>query len=106
MKWPAATTKLSFDTATLNSLRAPTPASFEQHRVDCRPAQVGGGAGIQGVGVVAQLAVERGDRLASCRGADAAGGQHGAAALLHGDGGGEAEVARAVRVRCGSGAGG
>src|SRR5260370_41340369 len=102
MKWAAAKMKLSFVTETLNSLRVPTPASFEQHRVDRRPAQVGGGAGIQGVGLVAQLAVERGDFFAPGRGADAAGGEHGAPPLPRGDGGPEPERAgdgRVARVR-------
>src|SRR6266568_5057383 len=58
MKWAEAKTRLSLVTATLKFLWAGTPAPFEQDQVDRRAGQVGGGAGIQRVGLVPQLAVE------------------------------------------------
>src|SRR2546425_13003952 len=60
MKWAEAKTRLSFVTATLNSLWAGTPPSFQQYGVDGRARQVRGGAGVEGVGLVSELAVERG----------------------------------------------
>src|SRR2546422_8848949 len=63
MKWAEANTRLSLVTATLNSLWAAMPPSFQQHHVDGRTRQVRGGAGVQRVGLVPELAVERGGRV-------------------------------------------
>src|SRR2546430_12343182 len=62
MKWAEAKTRLSFVTATLNCLWVDTPAPLEQHHIDARAGQVRRGAGVQRVGVIPQLAVERGER--------------------------------------------
>src|ERR1041384_7596995 len=65
MKCAEANTRLSFDTATLNSLWAATPPSFQQHHVDSRAGQVRRGAGVQRVGLVPELPVECGDGVPS-----------------------------------------
>src|SRR2546430_17114424 len=85
MKWAEANTRLSFVTATLNSLWAATPPSFQQHHVDGRARQVRRGAGVQRVGLVAELPVQRGGRVPTRHGPDAAPGEHGASAALYGD---------------------
>src|SRR2546426_5475810 len=85
MKWAEANTRLSFVTATLNSLWAATPPSFQQHHVDGRARQVRRGAGVQRVGLVAELPVQRGGRVPTRHGPDAARGEHGASAALYGD---------------------
>src|SRR6266576_3725369 len=59
MKWAEAKTRLSFVTATLNCLWVATPPSFQQHHVDARAGQVSRSPGIQRVGLVPELAVER-----------------------------------------------
>src|SRR2546427_1436388 len=64
MKWAAANTRLSFDTETLNSLRADipsplTPSALEQRDKDGSAGEVGRGTRIPGVALVPQLAVER-----------------------------------------------
>src|SRR5256885_14358385 len=85
MECAEAKTRLSFVTATLNALRVGTPAPFEQHEVDGRARQVGRGAGVQGVGVVPQLAVQRRKRLPPGGGAHSTGPEHGASPVLHRD---------------------
>src|SRR6266702_7770174 len=85
MKWAEAKTRLSFVTATLNSLWAATPPSFQQHHVDGRTRQVRGGAGVQRVGLVPELAVERGGRVLARHRVDAARVEHGAGAALYRD---------------------
>src|SRR2546422_11745384 len=82
MKWADAKTRLSFVTATLNSLWAATPPSFQQHHVDGGARHVRGGAGVQRVGIVPELAVARGDRVPPPRRARAAGVPHGTPAPL------------------------
>src|SRR2546425_13131505 len=98
MKWAEANTRLSFVTATLNSLWAATPPSFQQHHVDGRTRQVRGGAGIQRVGLVPERAVERGGRFPARHRADAARVEHGARAALYRDRCVAPELARDVRV--------
>src|SRR6267143_4840548 len=98
MKWAEAKTRLSFVTATLNSLWAATPPPFQQHHVDTRAGQVRGGAGIQRVGVVPQLAIEHSGRVPARRGADAAGLEHGAGTPLYRDACVRAELAHDVGV--------
>src|SRR6266702_770398 len=98
MKWAEAKTRLSLVTATLKFLWAGTPAPFEQDQVDRRAGQVGGGAGIQRVGLVPQLAVEGGDRLPPRGRTHAPGVEHAASPLLHGDRRRQTEFARDVRV--------
>src|SRR5437773_2065229 len=69
MKCADAKTWLSFVTATVNSLRAAigcpfpplAPAALEQHDIDRRAREVGGGAGVSRVALVPQLAIEGGD---------------------------------------------
>src|SRR6266550_4633432 len=58
MKCAEANTRLSFVTATLNSLWAATPPSFQQHHVNGRAGQVRRGAGVQRVGLVPELTIE------------------------------------------------
>src|SRR2546428_720658 len=99
MKWAEANTRLSFVTATLNSLWAATPPSFQQHHVDGRARQVRRGAGVQRVGLVAELPVQRGGRVPTRHGPDAARGEHGASAALYGDRRIGAELAGDVGVR-------
>src|SRR5437879_12492577 len=91
MKCAAAKTRLSFVTVTLNALRSsmslpsrfrPSPATLEQDDVNRRAREVGGGARVQRVGLVAQRAIERGDRLPARRRADAAGVERSAGAPL------------------------
>src|SRR5213596_3596458 len=65
MKCAEANTRLSFVTATLNSLWAATPSSFQQHHVNGRAGQVRRGAGVQRVGLVPELTIERGDGIPS-----------------------------------------
>src|SRR5579884_1304224 len=72
MKCADANTRLSLVTAILNSLRAVMPASFEEHGEQARAGEIGSGAGVLRVALVAQLAVERRDRLAPRRRAHAA----------------------------------
>src|SRR5207245_2620279 len=81
---------------TLNSLWAATPPSFQQHHVDGGARQVRGGAGVQCVGIVPELAVERGDRVPTRRRAHAAGVHHGTGAPLHHDRRFRAELAGAA----------
>src|SRR5882762_7807497 len=83
MKWAEAKTRLSFVTATLNSLWAATPSPFQQHHVDGRTRQVRGGAGVEGVGLVPELAVERGGGVPSRRRTDSPGVEHRARAALY-----------------------
>src|SRR6266478_464957 len=85
MKWAEAKTRLSFVTATLNSLWVGTPPSFQQQRVDGRARQVRGGAGVEGVGLVPELAVERSGSIPSRGGPYAPGVDHAARAALHRD---------------------
>src|SRR2546430_4109411 len=98
MKWAEAKTRLSFVTATLNSLWATTPPPFQQHDVDARPRQVRGGAGVQRVGLVPELPVERGGRVPTRRCPDTAGLEHGAGAALYRDACVRAELAHDVGV--------
>src|SRR2546430_10872898 len=98
MKWAEAKTRLSFVTATLNCLWVDTPASLEQHHIDARAGEVRRGAGVQRVGVIPQLAVERGERFPPHRRAHAAGLEHAASPLLHGDRRRKTELARDVGV--------
>src|SRR2546430_7429928 len=65
MKCAEANTRLSFVTATLNCLWAATPPSFQQYHVNGRAGQVRRGAGVQGVGLVPELTIERGDGIPS-----------------------------------------
>src|ERR1044072_6547636 len=98
MKWSEAKTRLSFVMATLKILWAETAAPFEQHQVDRSADQIGGGSGLQCVGLVPQLAVEGGDRLPPrCR-THAPGVAHAATPLLHGDRRRPTELARGVRA--------
>src|SRR5207249_1363497 len=98
MKWADAKTRLSFVTATLNSLWAATPPSFQQHHVDGGAGQVRGGAGVQRVGLVPELSVEGGDRVPTRRRAHAAGVHHGTGAPLHRDRRFRAELAGDVGI--------
>src|SRR5437764_4402283 len=98
MKWADAKTRLSFVTATLNSLWAATPPSFQQHHVDGGAGQVRGGAGVQRVGLVPELTVEGGDRVPTRRRAHAAGVHHGTGAPLHRDRRFRAELAGDVGI--------
>src|SRR3989442_6300621 len=102
MKWAEAKTRLSFVTATLNCLWAATPPSFQQHDVDARTRQIRGGAGVQRVGLVPELAVERGGRLPARHRADPARVEHGAGTPLYRDGCVRTELAHDVAVgsRC------
>src|SRR2546427_2116008 len=102
MKWAAANTRLSFDTETLNSLRADipsplTPSALEQRDKDGSAGEVGRGTRIPGVALVPQLAVERRYVLASGGTPHPAGVEHRAGALRHGGGGlpPELEIGRA-----------
>src|SRR5690348_18267261 len=110
MKCAAAKTWLSFVTVTLNSLRSamslpsrfrPSPAPLEQDDVDRRAREVGGGAGVQRVGLVAQRAIERGHRLPARRRPDAAGVERHTGAPLDRGRRVAAELARDVRVGSG-----
>src|SRR5256885_10974678 len=85
MKWAEAKTRLYFVTETLNSLWAATPPSLQQYYVDARARQVRRSAGIQRVGLVAKLAVERGGRVPARLRANAAGVEHHAGAPLYHD---------------------
>src|SRR5437879_12884790 len=87
MKWAEAKTRLSLVTATLNSLWPAMPPSFQQHHVDGRARQVRGGARVQRIGLVSELAVEGGDGVPARHRADAAGVDHGASAPLYRDAG-------------------
>src|SRR6267154_6470276 len=87
MKWAEAKTRLSFVTATLNSLWAGTPPSFQQHGVDGRARQVRGGAGVEGVGLVPELAVERSGSIPSRGGPYPPGVEHAARAACSTPGG-------------------
>src|SRR6266566_4916404 len=98
MKWAEAKTRLSFVTATLNCLWVAMPPSFQQHHVDARAGQVSRSPGIQRVGIVPELAVERAGRVPARRRTDAAGVEHGAGAALHRDGRVRAELADDVGV--------
>src|SRR6266511_2044563 len=79
MKCADAKTRLSLVTATLNVLRAvivgpggPAPAAREQLDVDRRAREVRRRAGVPRVALVAQLAVERRERVPPPRRADSA----------------------------------
>src|SRR4029077_21250 len=110
MKCAAAKTWLSFVTVTLNSLCSamslpsrvrPSPATLEQDDVDRRAREVGGGARVQRVGLVAQRAIERGDCLSPCRRADAAGVERRPGAPLDRGRRVAAELTRDMRVGSG-----
>src|SRR6266702_160089 len=65
MKWAEAKTRLSFVTATLNSLRAPMrspplppPSPLEQHDEDRRPGEVRARAGVHRSARVGPVAAE------------------------------------------------
>src|SRR3989442_11991227 len=98
MKWAEAKTRLSFVTATLNSLWAGTPPSFQQYGVDGRARQVRGGAGVEGVGLVPELAVERGGGIPSRGGPYPPGVEHVARAALYRDRRIGAELAGGSRI--------
>src|SRR3989442_3924919 len=83
MKCAEANTRLSFVTATLNCLWAATPPSFQQYHVNGRAGQVRRGAGVQGVGLVPELTIERGDGIPSCHRPDPSDIQHRAGAALY-----------------------
>src|SRR6266542_981887 len=90
MKCADAKTRLSLVTATLNVLRAvivgpggPAPAAREQLDVDRRAREVRRRAGVPRVALVAQLAVERRERVPPPRRADSARVEHRARAALH-----------------------
>src|SRR2546428_10630222 len=83
MKWAEAKTRLSFVTATLNSLWAGTPPSFQQYGVDGRARQVRGGARVAGVGRVPERAVERGGGVPSRGRPDPPRGEHVARPARH-----------------------
>src|SRR5438552_16200072 len=82
MKCAEANTRLSFVTATLNCLWAATPPSFQQYHVNGRAGQVRRGAGVQGVGLVPELTIERGDGIPSCHRPDPSDIEHRAGAAL------------------------
>src|SRR6266566_6020396 len=100
MKWAEAKTRLSFVTATLNCLWAATPPSSQQHYVDGRARQIRGGAWIQRVGLVPELAVERGGRLPARHRADPARVEHDAGTPLYRDGCVRTELAHDVAIGC------
>src|SRR2546427_7511730 len=83
MKCAEANTRLSFVTATLNCLWAATPPSFQQYHVNGRAGQVRRGAGVQGVGLVPELTIERGDGIPSCHRPDPSDIEHRAGAALY-----------------------
>src|SRR3989449_8859737 len=83
MKWAEANTRLSFVTATLNCLWAATPPSFQQYHVNGRAGQVRRGAGVQGVGLVPELTIERGDGIPSRHRPDPSDIEHRAGAALY-----------------------
>src|SRR5438046_8120015 len=85
MKWADAKTRLSFVTATLNSLWAATPPSFQQHHVNGGAGQVRRGAGVQRIGLVPELTIERGDGIPSRRRPDPSDIEHRAGAALYPD---------------------
>src|SRR5712691_9748075 len=98
MKCAEANTRLSFVTATLNSLWPATPPSFQQYHVNGRPGQVRRGAGVQRVGLVPELPVERGDGIPSRHRPDSSGVEHRAGAALYPDRRIDAELAGDVAV--------
>src|SRR2546425_10891775 len=83
MKCAEANTRLSFVTATLNSLWAATPPSFQQYHVNSRAGQVRRGAGVQRVGLVPELTIERGDGIPSRHRPDPSDIEHRAGAALY-----------------------
>src|SRR5437867_10865337 len=85
MKCAEANTRLSFVTATLNSLWAATPPSFQQHHVNGRASQVRRGARVQRVGLVPELTVERGDGIPSRHRPDHSDIEHRAGPALYSD---------------------
>src|SRR3989442_5109239 len=99
MKWAEAKTRLSFVTATLNCLWAATPPSFQQHDVDARARQIGGGAWIQRVGLVPELAGEGGGRLPAPDRADPAPVEHRAGPPPYPDGAVRTQLVPHVAVR-------
>src|SRR5438552_18702254 len=98
MKCAEANTRLSFVTATLNCLWAATPPSFQQYHVNGRAGQVRRGAGVQGVGLVTALTIERGDGISSCQRTDPADMEHRASAALYPHSRIDTELARDVRA--------
>src|SRR5207247_6413522 len=98
MKCAEANTRLSFVTATLNCLWAATPPSFQQYHVNGRAGQVRRGAGVQGVGLVPELTIERGDGIPSRHRPDPSDIEHRAAAALYPDCRIDTELAGDVRV--------
>src|SRR2546425_1183715 len=98
MKCAEANTRLSFVTATLNCLWAATPPSFQQYHVNGRAGQVRRGAGVQGVGLVPELTIERGDGIPSRHRPDPSDIEHRAGAALYPHCRIDTELAGDVRV--------